>query len=76
MKIQKCGGNNRLDIYMYCEIKNVLLLFGSNEQIRVSEYKSRDVSKEIYYSVPFLAFKMATVVHTGGKKAEPSVGLV
>ena len=43
---------------------------------RVSEYKSRDVSKEIYYSVPFLAFKMATVVHTGGKKAEPSVRLV
>ena len=41
----------------------------------VSEYKSMDVSKEIYYSVPFLAFKMATIVHTGGKKAEPSLRL-
>ena len=42
---------------------------------RVSEYKSRDVSKEIYYSVPFLALKMAAIVPTGGKKAEPSVRL-
>ena len=31
---------------------------------RVSEYKSMDVSKDIYYSVPFLACKMAAAVHT------------
>ena len=50
-----------------------------SQQIRVSEYsecKSKDVSKEIYYSVPFLACKMAAIVHTGGKKAEPSVRFV
>ena len=33
-------------------------------EYRVSEYKSMDVSKEIYYSVPFLACKMAAAVHT------------
>ena len=32
---------------------------------RVSEYKSTDVSKKIYYSASFLALKMAAIVHTG-----------
>ena len=40
----------------------------------VSEYKSMDVSKEIYYSVPFLAFKMATIVHTGGRVENCQIG--
>ena len=31
---------------------------------RVSEYKSNDISKEIYYSGPFLAVKMAEAMHT------------
>ena len=52
----------------------VLSAFGYQNQIKNStstgfkiKYKSRDVSKEIYYSVPFLAFKLATIEHTGGK---------
>ena len=44
--------------------------------IRVSEYKSMDISKKIYYSASFLALKMAAIVHTGKKWAEPSVRLV
>ena len=32
---------------------------------RVSEYKSMDVSKKIYYSASFLALKMAAIVHVG-----------
>ena len=32
---------------------------------RVSEYKSTDVSKKIYYSASFLALKMAAIVHVG-----------
>ena len=33
---------------------------------RVSEYKSSVIPRQIYYSIPFLALKMAAaVVHTG-----------
>ena len=42
----------------------VVTMCSSRAGTRVSEYKSMDVSKEIYYSVPFLACKMAAAVHT------------
>ena len=45
-------------------------------EARVSEYKSMDISKKIYYSASFLALKMAAIVHAGKKWAEPSVRLV
>ena len=48
----------------------------NNKLIRVSDYKSMDISKKIYYSASFLAHKMAAIVHTGKKWAEPSVRLV
>ena len=34
--------------------------------IRVSEYKSMDISKKIYYSASYLELKMAAATHTTG----------
>ena len=36
----------------------------TNVQNRVSDYKSMDISKKIYYSASFLELKMAAATHT------------
>ena len=66
LEFRKKSKLQKVKKYLQCSYKSTIILMRSKCCCitRVSEYKSNDVSKEIYYSVPFLACKMAAIAHT------------